>query len=62
MENQFYISKSRMSFKISESHIDGQHITVNGMVYERISKVPTGRRLLRKLVNKDTNVRVKIYG
>ena len=51
-----------MSFKISESHIDGQHITVDGIVYERISKVPSGRRLLRKLVNKNTNLRIKIYG
>jgi len=61
MNREYYISSWRMNHRISESHIDGSHIVVDGIVYEQVSRAPIGRRVVRRLINEDTNTRISIY-
>lgn len=61
MERQYYISPLRMNARISETKIDGQHISIDGMTYERISRAPAGKRKLRTLIKLDNSVKITIY-
>lgn len=62
MNKEYYIAKSRMNARIADTVIDGVHITIDGIIYERITKAPAGRRALRRLQNLDTSTRITIYG
>ena len=61
MNKEYYISTWRMNHRISETVLDGYHITVDGIVYEQVSKAPLGRRVVRRLFNDKTNTRISIY-
>lgn len=62
MNNEYYISTWRMNHRISETVVDGYPIKVEGIIYEKVSKAPAGRRVIRRLLNTNTNTRIKIYG
>ena len=62
MNKLYFISPSRVNARISETVIPGEHITIEGLVYEQTSKRPQGKSLQRSLVNMDKQERVLIYG
>ena len=61
MNREYYISRQRMNARISDTVIDGQHISIDGYVYERVARAPIGRRPIQRLLNENTNTRITIY-
>jgi len=56
-----FVPSTKISAKIAENIIPGNHITVEGLTYQMVAKRPIGRRILRKLQNVNTNTRIVIY-
>jgi|TARA_B110000305_G_C19437855_1_gene640038 hypothetical protein len=61
MEKLFFVTSTKINARIADTVIDGKHINVEGLTYQRVSKRPQGRRVLRKLQNLDTNTQITIY-
>ena len=61
MEKLFFVTSTKINARIAETVIDGNHITVEGLTYQMVSRRPQGRRVLRKLHNLDTNTQITIY-
>jgi cytochrome c-type biogenesis protein CcmE len=62
MNKLYFISPSRINTRISETVIPGEHIRIEGLVYEQTTKRPNGKSLQRGLVNVQKQERVLIYG
>lgn len=56
-----FVPSTKINAKISDTVIPGNHITVEGLTYQMVSKRPLGRRVLRRLQNLSTNTKVVIY-
>ena len=56
-----FVPSTKVNAKISDTVITGQHITLEGLTYQMVSRRPIGRRVLRRLLNQSTNTRVVIY-
>ena len=61
MRELFYVPSLRVNSKISDLVIEGNHITIDGTTYQRLSRKPRGRSLKRKLKNIETDTRILIY-
>lgn len=61
MRELFYVPSLRVNSKISDLVIEGNHITIDGITYQRLSRKPRGRSLKRKLKNIETDTRILIY-
>ena len=61
MNKLFFVPSTKINAKIADTIITGQHITVEGLTYQMVSKRPQGRRVLRKLQNLNTNTQITIY-
>jgi len=61
MDKLFFVTSTKINARIAETVIDGNHITVEGLTYQMVSRRPQGRRVLRKLQNLDTNTQITIY-
>lgn len=58
MNKYYYFPKVKMNARISDMVIDGYPITVEGYLYERVTKRPNGKRTLRKLINQDQTEKI----
>lgn len=61
MEELYYIPSLRITSKVSELVMEGNHIEIAGRTYQRLSKKPRGRSIKRKLVSEQSNTRILIY-
>lgn len=61
MENLFYVPGLRITPRIADTVMIGHHIIVGEQRFERVSKRPTGRRVLRKLVSMNEKERIVLY-
>jgi hypothetical protein len=61
MNELYYIAESRMNARIVTSLIDGFPITVDGILYERLSKRPSYRSEKRRLVNSEQTERIILF-
>ena len=61
MEKLFYVSRKNITSEILDFIEVGKHIVIGGTQYERISKRPRGRRILKKLSTPDGNEKITIY-
>jgi hypothetical protein len=61
MEKLFYVSSTKINAKIADTVIDGQHIEMEGYTYQRVSRRPLGRRVLRRLLNEQKQEQIVIY-
>ena len=61
MNKLFFVPSTKINARIADTVISGQHITIEGLTYQMVSKRPQGRRVLRKLQNLDTNTQITIY-
>jgi len=61
MNKLFFVPSTKINARIAETVITGQHITIEGLTYQMVSKRPQGRRVLRKLQNLDINTQITIY-
>ena len=49
MEELFYIPSLKVNAKVSDLVIEGNHIEIEGITYQRLSRKPRGRSIKRKL-------------
>lgn len=61
MEELYYVPSLRINSKISDLVIDGNHIELNSITYQRLSRKPRGRYIKRTLKSLKTNTRILIY-
>jgi|TARA_R100000027_G_scaffold47677_1_gene36485 hypothetical protein len=61
MEKLYYIPQWRMNARIAETVIEGDPITVEGTNYERVSRAPIGRSVVRRLRAMDESKRIVLY-
>jgi len=61
MNKLFFVPSTKINARIADTIITGNHITVEGLTYQMVSRRPQGRRVLRKLQNLDTNTQITIY-
>ena len=62
MVNLHFIQSSKINSRISNTVLNGYHITIDGMVYEQVTSRPYGKTLKRKLQNLQKQERILIYG
>jgi hypothetical protein len=61
MEELFYIPSLRVNAKVADLVIEGNHIEIDGITYQRLSRKPRGRSIKRKLSSTKSNTRILIY-
>ena len=61
MRELFYVPSLRINSKISDLVIEGNHITIDGITYQRLSRKPRGRAIKRKLKGLESSTRILIY-
>ena len=61
MEELYYVPSLRINAKISDLVIEGNHIELDGITYQRLSRKPRGRSIKRKLKSLESNTRILIY-
>jgi len=61
MVKSMYVPSLKITYKIAEDIVYGNHIVVDGVRFELINKRPIGRRVLRSLVNESKGERIVIY-
>ncbi len=61
MEELYYVPSLRVNSKISDLVIEGNHIELDGITYQRLSRKPRGRSIKRKLKSLESNTRILIY-
>ena len=61
MNKLFFVPSTKINARIADTVVTGQHIAIDGLTYQMVSRRPQGRRVLRKLKNLDTNTQITIY-
>lgn len=57
-----YIRSAKVTPKIKQNVIPGEHITLEGETFQKLSKKPFGRTILRKLIKADNSEHITCYG
>lgn len=58
---EYYLPSLKVNSKVSDTVIEGKHIEIDGITYQRLSRKPRGRSIQRKLLNMDSSLRLIIY-
>ena len=61
MEELYYVPSLKVNSKISDLVIEGKHITIDGITYQKLYRKPRGRSIKRRLKSLQTNSRILIY-
>ena len=61
MEKLYYIPSHRMNARISDTVLEGEEISIEGISYQRLSRAPIGRSIQRRLRKTDETQRIVIY-
>lgn len=61
MEELYYIPSLKVNAKVVDLVIEGNHIEIEGITYQRLSKKPRGRSVKRKLQGDKVQQRILIY-
>ena len=61
IEENYYVPSLKINSKISDTVIEGKHIEIDGITFQRLSRKPRGRSIQRRLLNMDSNLRLVIY-
>lgn len=61
MLKSYYIKSNKISAKINEILLPGNHIMIEGDRFERVSKRPFGRSIVRKLQSVDGGESITCY-
>lgn len=56
-----YIRSSKITPRIKQTVISGEHITIGEDTFEKLSKKPYGRTILRKLIKTDQSEHITCY-
>ena len=61
MEELYYVPSMKVNAKVADLLIEGYHIEIDGITYQRLSRKPRGRSVKRKLKSLKSNTRILIY-
>lgn len=61
MEELYYVPSLKVNSLTSSLVIEGNHIEIENITYQRLSQKPRGRSIKRKLQSQSTNTRLTIY-
>lgn len=61
MEKLYYVTASKINARIADTVIPGYPINMDGYLYEKVRTPPRGRRIVRRLLNTETQTRIVIY-
>ena len=61
MENSYYVKAAKLTAKISDSIIDGSHIILDRDRYEKVSRKPFGKMIVRNLIKLDKSEKITCY-
>ena len=50
MEELYYVPSMKVNSKVADLVIEGNHIEINGITYQRLSRKPRGRSVNRILI------------
>ena len=56
-----YIRSSKITPRIKQTVISGEHITIGEDTFEKLSKKPYGKTILRKLIKTDQSEHITCY-
>lgn len=56
-----YIRSSKLTPRIKQTVISGEHINIEDVRFEKLSKKPYGRTILRKLIKADQSEHITCY-
>jgi hypothetical protein len=56
-----YIRSTKITPRIKQTVITGEHISIDGDTFEKLSKKPYGRTILRKLIKSDQSEHITCY-
>ena len=62
MKKLYFYPASKMNARIAETIIPGEHIVIDDITFEQLTRRPNGKILRRKLVNEAKQERIVIYG
>lgn len=61
MNKLFYVPATKINARIADTVVEGYPIKIDGYQYEKVSRAPRGRRILRKLLNVESQEQIVIY-
>lgn len=61
MDKKYYILYSKINARIAETVLSGYHIKVDDITYERVSRRPLGKKVVKRLLNTSTNEKLVLY-
>lgn len=61
MNKLFYVPATKINARIADTVVEGYPIMIEGYQYEKVSRAPRGRKILRRLLNMETQERIVIY-
>lgn len=61
MVKLFYVPSLKITYKIAEDVVPGNHIMVQGSRYELLNKRPLGRRVKRNLVSVSKDEKIILF-
>jgi hypothetical protein len=56
-----YIRSSKITPRIKQTVISGEHITIEGDTFEKLNKKPYGKTILRTLIKSDKSEHITCY-
>ena len=61
MEELYYVPSMKVNAKVSDLVLEGYHIEIDGITYQKLSRKPRGRSVRRRLKSLKSNTRILIY-
>jgi hypothetical protein len=61
MIKNYYVAADKITHRISEDVLPGNHIRLNGLRFELISKRPLGKSVYKRLRSMDEKTQLIIY-
>ena len=61
MIKSYYVAADRITSRISADVIPGNHVRVDGLRFELVSKRPLGKSIHRKLIKEDQSEQLVLY-
>jgi len=56
-----YIRSTKITPRLKQFIVDGEHITIEGDKFEKITKTPYGRTIFKNLIKEDKSERITCY-
>jgi len=61
MINSIYIQASKLTPRINQTVVPGQHINIEGVKFEKLNRKPYGKSIIKSLLSVDEKERIICY-